>query len=86
MTRLDPRFSPESAETGATAYCSAGLFVGGVLTLPLAVLLHLDTFTIILLVLDRDVVAALARFTRQRDVDSLLVLCHDGQPTFTSGS
>src|SRR3954467_5809853 len=56
----------------------SGLAVEGVHPVPAAVLLHLDALTVVLLVLDRDVVAALALLAGQRDLHSLLVLRHDG--------
>src|SRR3954465_3698593 len=56
----------------------SGLAMEGVHPVPAAVLLHLDALTVVLLVLDRDVVATLALLAGQRDLHSLLVLRHDG--------
>ena len=47
-----------------------------VLSLPAAVLLHLDPLTIVGLVFHGDVVAPLADVACQRDLHPLLVLCH----------
>src|SRR5438477_5244694 len=48
----------------------------GVLAVPAAVLLHLDALAVVLLVLHRDVVAALAGLACERDLDPLVALCH----------
>jgi hypothetical protein len=55
--------------------------MAGVLALPLAVLLHIDAFTIVHLVLHRDVVTALAGFASQGDLNAFFVLCHITQLT-----
>jgi len=44
--------------------------------IPAAVLLHLDPLAIVLLVFDRDVVAALALLTRKGHFDPLFVFGH----------
>jgi len=54
----------------------AGLLVRRVTTFPLAVLLHLNTLTIVHLVLHRDVIATLALLAGQNHLDSLFVLSH----------
>ena len=56
--------------------CSASFLVGGVNTLPLAVLLHLNTLSVVDLVLHRDVITSLALLARQRYGDPLVVLGH----------
>ena len=57
-------------------YFLASLLVRRVATLPLAVLLHLNTLTIVHLVLHRDVIATLALLAGQGHLDSLFVLSH----------
>jgi hypothetical protein len=49
-------------------------------TIPAAVLFHLDTLTIVDLVLFRDVVTTLALLTRKCDVDALLIFSHESNP------
>src|SRR5690349_4050640 len=54
----------------------AGLAVQRVPAVPAAVLLHLDPLAVVDLGFDRDVVAPLALFAGQRDLDSLVILRH----------
>ena len=56
---------------------SASLFVGGVLPVVRAVLLHLEPLAIVDLGLHRDVVAPLALGAFEGDLDPLIVLRHD---------
>src|SRR5208282_6414311 len=55
---------------------SARLLVHRVLTIELAVLLHLDPLAVVLLVLHGDVVPSLAHLAGEGHLDSLLVLGH----------
>ena len=67
---------------GLASYHHAGgpslssFLVRGVLAVPAAELLHLDTLTIIELVLHRDVVPSLALFAGQGHLNPLFVLSH----------
>ncbi len=45
-------------------------------TIPTAILLHLNTLTIIYSVLSRDVITTLAGLASQSDLNTLFVLCH----------
>ncbi len=45
-------------------------------TIPTAILLHLNTLTIIYSVLSRDVITTLAGLASQSDFNTLFVLCH----------
>ena len=54
----------------------AGLFMGGVRSLPTAVLLHLDALAIVDLVLSGHVISPFADLTSQGHDDALFVLCH----------
>src|SRR5579863_106114 len=71
-----PRCPRPAGPRGADE-CSARLFVEGVLAVPAAELGELDPLPVVLLVLHRDVVAALADLARQRHLHPLLVLRHD---------
>jgi hypothetical protein len=54
--------------------------VGGMQPIPAAVLLHLNTLTVVNSVLSRDVITTLASLTSQSNFDTLFVLCHSSIP------